>query len=476
MKSSIPILIALSFFALLTPLGYAQNTVFVDTTAPGNPPGVHTGADWQSAFLTIQEGIDTALAGEHVLVAEGTYYPTTAAYAGGGGRNATILIANSVHIRGGYKGWNNGIPGSSTDPKDPDGVFNKTILTAINPNLPVTTSYHVIVADSNVSQETHIDGFKVMDGLADGTGSNRDTGAGLLVIGGDVLVENVRFKSNVADADGGAVWYNRVGASGSFRCRHSVFRENYAGRGGAVFVADASDQVELANLRFRDNGNGEVGVGLPYTTAGGALYFGENTTFDAYNCVFHDNVAKNGGAVYWDPLDTNLPNAIDRTFRNCTFSFNVRAPGIDPGGAGIHIAPGSAGGEENRMHIHNCILWGNTGGSDLYVDGAAGTLVRVFVDYSDLGTYTDVPGGTIFITNSISADPLFVNPAARNLRLLSSSSPCVDTGSNGRIGKDVVDVDENGNSTEEVPWDKDGDSRVQGPIVDMGAYEAAAPI
>ena len=118
------------------------------------------------------------------------------------------------------------------------------------------------------------------------------------------------------------------------------------------------------------------------------------------------------------------------TMTNNTVAFNIM-------GCGIYSFRGAP-------VITNCILWGSTP-YDLVVSSAT---------YSDIGT------GITSETGNISADPMFVDPANGDYHLL-GGSPCIDVGSN---------------SAPELPdSDKDGNLRVVGVRVDMGAYEYPGP-
>ena len=69
-------------------------------------------------------------------------------------------------------------------------------------------------------------------------------------------------------------------------------------------------------------------------------------------------------------------------------------------------------------------------------------------------------GYTITPVNSISADPLFRLPGAGNFRLL-FGSPCIDAGTNQLwMAKG-----------EPTAFDLDGNPRISGKAVDIGAYE-----
>lgn len=316
--------------------------------------------------------------------------------------------------------------------------------------------------------------------------------------GAAVLVERVTFKQNIAREDGGAVWAQAQGSIGAFRCRFSRFRENIAARGGALFVVNNSSAIQLANVVFRDNGTVIQDVGTqwpPITRSGGAIFIDFEIGFSASNCLFFDNTAREGGAVYWDPDDGTAPFELDQWWRHCTFSFNS-VPAVPPNpaglGAGIYIAPGSIPSEGHRIaHFDNCILWGNGVTNDLYLDAlpppTSATGVTVEVNFTDLGTSAMsafvVPPGGIFLdpfTAASAFDPLYRNPAARNLRLkhtIGSVSLAIDAGSAALVGPDWLDINDNQNTAEPLPLDLDERPRIMdaflvpGPGPDLGAYE-----
>jgi hypothetical protein len=184
------------------------------------------------------------------------------------------------------------------------------------------------------------------------------------------------------------------------------------------------------------------------------------TSATLINCVFVTNSAgESGGAIdnwyHSSPMITN-----------CTFSGNSAENG---------------GAIRNRRESHstllNCILWDNTATQGDNINLAlyswagktdtAGATIR----------YSDAQGGEIAVhvepgctlnwgTRNINADPWFVDADGPdnvfgteddNLRLL-DGSPCIDAGNNLAIPPPVLK-------------DSDGNQRIVGGIVDMGAYE-----
>jgi parallel beta-helix repeat protein len=155
-------------------------------------------------------------------------------------------------------------------------------------------------------------------------------------------------------------------------------------------------------------------------------------------------------------------------------------------------------------------------GAGIYCEGSAGPLiVNTIVAYNYSGIYAPPPSpplrnncvygnnGYDYVSmnnptgtnGNISADPRFVSASPGpdgkwgtaddtygDLHLL-PGSPCIDVGSNADVPADICDLDDDGNTTEPLPFDLAGASRFAddpytpdtgsgtAPIVDIGAYE-----
>jgi hypothetical protein len=71
---------------------------------------------------------------------------------------------------------------------------------------------------------------------------------------------------------------------------------------------------------------------------------------------------------------------------------------------------------------------------------------------------------------NLDSDPLFLDPEGGEFRL-QSNSPAIDAGNQSALPSDVLDIDQDGNTSEPVPYDFEGNSRVMNGAVDMGAIE-----
>jgi hypothetical protein len=140
----------------------------------------------------------------------------------------------------------------------------------------------------------------------------------------------------------------------------------------------------------------------------------------AKNCTFAGNSAKFGGGAY------------SGTLNNCAFTGNSAS---------------DSGGGAYRATLNNCILYYNTAHAAPDYDETSG------LNYC---CTTPLPAsGAGNITNA----PLFVDPQNGNLRL-QPNSPCINAGNNAYAPGTL---------------ELDGNPRIVGGTVDIGAYEFQTP-
>lgn len=185
--------------------------------------------------------------------------------------------------------------------------------------------------------------------------------------------------------------------------------------------------------RCRIHGNTGAGV---YS----GKYLGPTVGGAAWGVVRNSLVYNNTGYGFQTARDSFSDNW---TFGNSVFNGN---------GGGIHFDYYGGGG----TMIRNTAVTFNTGGG---ISRGAQYAINV-VNCDVFGNGTDYAGNPITPVDSISADPLFRAAATGNFRL-AEGSPCIDAGLN-------------------QPWmargqptafDLDGNPRIAGGVVDIGAYE-----
>ncbi len=227
-----------------------------------------------------------------------------------------------------------------------------------------------------------------------------------------------------------------------------ILADNYDYGAGAIQCYNASrptvtDCMILGNTSDTDGG-------------GISCFWQSHATIS--NCMIVGNGSYKGGGIYYSC--SNL------TITDCLIMDNE----ADYGG-GIYGLSGNAA-------IANCILWSNTAVFGPQIWGSPSV------------TYSCVQGGWPGEGN-IDADPLFVDPDNGDYRL-SAGSPCIDAADNEAVPADELDLDEDGDTEEPIPFDLDGNPRFiddldtedtgnpdpdypELPVVDMGAYEFQIP-
>jgi predicted outer membrane repeat protein len=233
------------------------------------------------------------------------------------------------------------------------------------------------------------------------------SGGAIYNVGRNSAIANCTFTDNSADTNGGAI-HNNGGNPAITNC---AFIGNSAYWGGAIY--SGYSETIITNCSFTGNS----------AEYGGAMYkHGRNSVVT--NCTFSNNSAALSGGAMFDEWGNSA-------IINCTFSGNLAS---SSGGAIFN--------DDSSTTVTSCILWGNS------YEQIYGSGVTV--------TYSDVQGGWAGVGN-IENDPLFTDPYNGDYHLY-EDSPCIDAGDPNYIpGPNETDLD--------------GNPRVVGGRIDMGAYE-----
>ncbi len=338
-----------------------------------------------------------------------------------------ILVSNGVYQMGGT------VTGDGTTNRV--AVTNAVTLQSVNgPGVTLIDGGHAMRC-VYLTNGAALSGFTLTNG-------NAGNGGGLYCTSTNIHVTNCTLINNTATSGGGA--YLGTLANCTLSGNTCPFT---GGNGGG-----AAGSI-LLNCTLSGNVTGR-----PYPNSTGASSGGGASGGTLNNCVLSGNSAygagsRGGGASGCTVNNCQLVNnytddqgagAYDSTLNNCLLTGNVATLG---GGATegtlnnctifYNRSAGGGGGGTYYLTANNCTIFSNTSPNNL-----ASTLNYCCTpDAGSAGCITNVP--------------LFVNPLGGDFHL-QNYSPCINAGNNAYVT---------------VTNDLDGNPRIVGGTVDMGAYE-----
>jgi predicted outer membrane repeat protein len=396
---------------------FLSKTILVDVNAPGP---TRDGSSWTTAYADLQAALATAVSGDQIHVADGSYAPTSST-----DRTKSFQLKNGVSMVGGFAGY------GSPNPDLRDVTTNVTVLSGdIGASGVSTDNSYRIVTGTGTNLSAILDGFTVAYGNANGAWPYI-SGAGLYNSSGSPTIRACRFLNNTAN-NGAAVVNNGsspqfvdcefsgnsavsagainnvLGSSPSFlSCK---FSQNVSMNAGGAVSNDTNCNPTFVDCSFESN---------TATLRGGAVYnintstpsftdcsfsgnsvtsssgfagaiYNSHTVSTLLRCTFAANTsAGDAGALY---ADFSTPSGLDWNMTDCVF---VRNSTADQGGAFYANA---------RVRALRCAFYGNSAWS-----GGAATLYDHPFEFTDCifaGNLTQAGGGAILSRN---AGPLFSN-------------------------------------------------------------------
>ena len=318
------------------------------------------------------------------------------------------------------------------------------------------------------------------------TAGNAGCGGGFWAEAGDVLLQGNEMTGNTATCGAGAALIAKHSTLVDNFIHHNtaaVAGDPFRGQGAGVVISGSSLAESITMLRNRiiQNTSANRGAGLHLQSrsitlrantiagnvstggccgGGGVYVFSSDFLTVSSNVIAGNQSVSDGGGFYATGFSGAPSFPAVRTFTNNTFVNNVTTGGRG-GGLFIYLHF-----EDEVAKIYNNIILGNTAsstGDDLAIqnDGDGdflGSPVELFdndFDQSAAGFFTERPV-LIDPSNLDAIDPLFVNPAAGDFHL-QPGSPAANAGQNAAPGIG--------------PTDRDGNPRIMGGTVDLGAYE-----
>ena len=435
--------------AVATPSTVTDNILYV--TMEGDD--ANGGTNWDDAFATLQKALDTAdtSGGQtyQIWIAKGTYLPTKiipgtkrvclnpisdppnpprcSGYEfQDDSRTAYFAMKNHVAIYGGFEGTENP---ANFALADRDFVANETILSGEVDGPYMFPAFHVFYHD-----HLALDATAVLDGVTITRGGANEAGGGMYNVNSSPTLTNVIISNSIADQQGG------IGGGGMYNLNSNpiltnvAFIGNQADHGAGMYNLNSSPT--LTNVTFMNN-VGKWGGGI----------HNDNSSPTLTNVTISGNRSDAGGGMY--------NNNSSPTLTNVTISGN---DALSEGGGMYNSSVNS------KPTIRNSIIWGNSAGSQ-------GPNIHNYFG-SPSYSYSLIEGTSISWHNigndqgnNIDADPKFID--------YEPASPIVTTVGDYRLQKDspAINAGNTGNIPNGVITDVDGNLRVMGASVDLGAYE-----
>ena len=448
--------------------------------------GIGDGTSWADASNDIQAMMDSLKAtGGEVWVAEGIYTPlykladTTLNGAITTDRDKAFLLVKDVKIYGGFIG-------TETELSQRDW---ETYLTVLSGDIDIEgdstyNCYHVVVSSGDIGVAC-LDGFTITGGNASGNDTIKVNGYDVLQhVGGgmhtaysSLTIINSSISANAANFGGGM--HNRYS---SVILVNTSISNNLSSRSGAGIYNGYSSvkltHVTMANNIISGDGNGGGMANNASTIEvihcsfwansanyGGGIFSLESSVTLTNVEFLHNSTSMYGGGIYNAYSNAVLTNVIisENTTDHGGGVFNFGSSPILTNTTIVGNSAASRGGgmvntDNSFPEIRNSIIWGNGDDNILNNKNSDPSYLYSLVEHENPNGRGNING------TNVNNAPVFVDVANRNYNLVLGSRG-IEEGSSSFYNSDSIP------NLSLINTDMDGNPRLVGTTVDMGAYE-----
>jgi len=412
--------------------------------------GSDTGNDCSSSAspcATLQHAVDTAVSGDEIHVAAGTY----SGAANHAGLMQTVYISQSLTVQGGY-------PVGFSGPPDP--ILNPTRLDAQGQGR--------VMVISGTQAIVSIAGLEMIGGDASGLGGGvwQDAGGGVYVSGATVTLTDCRIfgstASQTSDGLGGGLY---AGAGAQVTLNNVQVDQNISGNnasfngsGGGIYADSAAititnaliEQNMAAASQFGDGGGimlvnsaGLIQTSTIQSNSGGGMGgLGGGINIISGSVTIEDsNILTNTAAVNFGQLGEGGGIAAGSggvlTIRRSTIRGNTTDPDVTGQGGGISVNGGGAVQIERTVVSDNA---GGTGAGLLMLDAGTQTLTNVAVTGNQSGLADTVGGIYLNSTNLNASHVTVAGNDGYGLFVETSNGPTTATLSNWIVANQATGI------------------------------------
>lgn len=332
--------------------------IYVNRSAAGS----NNGTSWANAYTALQPAIASALSGDQVWIATGTYRPNDS-NPSNLSRSQSFALKSGVAVYGGFAGTESML--SARNPTlypvtlSGDLLGNDSAAGTLGVSSISTTADNVlrVFSHSSVAATAVLDSVIIRGGNADGT-NNMTTGGGMYNSFSNPSITNCLFVDNRASLGGGSA--NSLSSP--------VFT-------GCTFCFNTA------------------------TSQGGAIYNHNSQSVKLVNCTLANNTAITGGAIM------NSTSTLIAIHTTVAYNSSAVVTSGNPSGSGIRSILSTIKDQQSTLFLHNCILWGNLNSVQLH--GGNTTASNCIIQGGFTGPLQGVE--TYSLTDIRNIDPLISN-------------------------------------------------------------------